>query len=110
MRKQVSGEKLAHENTLKQLQSAYQIIDEIKDALRFEQNSNSKLKAQLNDTTINLNNMAHQYEEQIAEVKELLTIKDEELRRINSYLRVNDADIIRMKVVNELQLEYAEKL
>jgi hypothetical protein len=43
-------------------------------------------------------------------VKELLTIKDEELRRINSYLRVNDADIIRMKVVNELQLDHAEKV
>lgn len=27
LRKQISGEKLAHENTLKQLQGAYQIID-----------------------------------------------------------------------------------
>ena len=32
------------------------------------------------------------------------------MRRINSYLRVNDADIIRMKVVNELQLDHAEKI
>jgi hypothetical protein len=106
----VSGEKLAHENTLKQLHSAYQIIDEIKDALRIEQNNNTKVKAQLNDTTAHLANVAHQYEAQIAEVKDLLTVKDEELRRINSYLRVNDADIIRMKVINELQLDHAEKV
>lgn len=59
---------------------------------------------------MSLSAAAHQYESQIAEIKELLTIKDEELRRINSYLRVNDADIIRMKVINELQLEYADKI
>jgi hypothetical protein len=66
LRKQVSGEKLAHENTLKQLQSAYQIIDEMKDALRYEQTTSNKLKAELSETTINLSNVAHQYEAQIA--------------------------------------------
>lgn len=68
------------------------------------------MKAQLSETALNLNTVAHQYEAQIGEIKDLLTVKDEELRRINSYLRVNDADIIRMKVINELQLEHAEKI
>jgi hypothetical protein len=44
LKKQVSGEKLSHENTLRQLQSSYQIIDEMKDALRLEQTNSIKLK------------------------------------------------------------------
>jgi hypothetical protein len=66
LRRQVSGEKLAHENTLKQLQSAYQIIDDIKDALRLDQNNNTKLKVELSETVTNLSAAAHQYEGQIA--------------------------------------------
>ena len=34
LKKQVSSEKNAHENSLKQLQSTYQIIDELKEMLR----------------------------------------------------------------------------
>ena len=34
LKKQVNGEKNAHENSLKQLQSAYEIIDDLKEMLR----------------------------------------------------------------------------
>lgn len=45
LKKQISGEKNAHENSLRQLQSSYEIIDEVKDMLRMEQGTNLKLKA-----------------------------------------------------------------
>jgi hypothetical protein len=46
--------------------------------------------------------VSRQYEEQISEIKDMITLKDEELRRINSFLMVNDADVIRLKVINEV--------
>lgn len=61
LKKQVSGEKLAHENTLKQLQGAYQIIDEIKDALRVEQANSARIKSQLVETTGKLQAVSQQY-------------------------------------------------
>ena len=100
LRKQVSGEKLAHENTLKQLQGAYQIIDEIKDALRVEQASSACLKGQLAQAESRLQAVGQQYEQQVGEVKEMIALKDQELRRISSFLMVNDADVIRLKVIN----------
>lgn len=54
LRKQVSGEKLAHENTLKQLQSAYLLLEDIKDALRQEQTDHANLKAQLSQAALSL--------------------------------------------------------
>lgn len=110
LKKQVSGEKLAHENTLKQLQGAYQIIDEIKDALRVEQANSARVKGQLVETAGKLQAVSQQYEQQIGEIKEMIAIKDQELRRINSFLMVNDADVIRLKVINELELTHREEV
>lgn len=46
--------------------------------------------------------ISHQYEDQIHEIKDMIALKDEELRRLNSYMMVNDADVIRLKVINEV--------
>jgi cell division septum initiation protein DivIVA len=100
LKKQVSGEKLAHENTLKQLQSAYEIMDEMKDLLRNEQNANFKLKSEVADKSNRMASMSSQYEDQIREIKDMINLKDEELRRMSSVLMVSDYDVIRLKVIN----------
>lgn len=40
----------------------------------------------------------------------MIAIKDQELRRINSFLMVNDADVIRLRVINELELTHREEI
>ena len=37
-------------------------------------------------------------------------LKDEELRRMSSVLMVNDYDMIRLKVINELELAHQEEV
>lgn len=54
--------------------------------------------------------ISHQYEDQIHEIKDMIALKDEELRRLNSYMMVNDADVIRLKVINEVQIGHKEEL
>ncbi len=54
--------------------------------------------------------MSHQYEGQIHEIKDMISLKDQELRRLNSYLMVNDADVIRLKVINQVQIGHKEEL
>ena len=110
LKKQISGEKNAHENSLKQLQSTYQIIDELKEMLRMEQNTNLKLKGQVADKSSKISHISIQYQEQIAGIKEMIGLKDEELRRMSSALLVSDVDLIRLKVVNELQLTHKEEM
>ena len=102
LKKQISAEKNAHENSLKQLQNTYQIIDELKEMLRMEQNTNLKLKGQVADKSSKITNISIQYQEQIAGIKEMIGLKDEELRRMSSALLVSDVDLIRLKVVNQL--------
>ena len=76
LKKQISGEKNAHENSLKQLQSTYQIIDELKEMLRMEQNNNLKLKAEVADKSNRIATTSNQYEEQIMNVKDMIALKD----------------------------------
>ena len=54
--------------------------------------------------------ISHQYEDQIHEIKDMIALKDQELRRLNSYLMVNDADVIRLKVINQVQIGHKEEL
>ena len=44
--------------------------------------------------------MSSQYEDQIREIKDMINLKDEELRRMSSVLMVSDYDVIRLKVIN----------
>jgi hypothetical protein len=110
LKKQLSTEKLAHENTLKQLQNAYDILDEMRESLRMEQASNLKMKAELADKTNRIASISAQYEDQIMGIKEMIDAKDEELRRVSSVLLVSDYDMIRLKVVNELELNHREEM
>ena len=70
--------------------------------LRMEQANNLKLKAEVKDKANRLVAVSNQYEEQIGSIKEMIDMKDEELRRLSSALLVNDVDLIRLKIVNEL--------
>jgi ribosome-binding ATPase YchF (GTP1/OBG family) len=78
--------------------------------LRLEQGSNLKLKAEVADKSSRIIAISAQYEEQIVDIKEMLSLKDEELRRLSSALLVTDVDLIRLRVVNELELAHKEQL
>lgn len=102
LKKQINAEKGSHQNSLHQLQNAYQIIDEIRETLRIEQTNNLKLKADLNDRDNRILTLSAQYEDQIEDIKQMIAAKDGELRRLSSVLMVTDYDMIRLKVINEL--------
>ena len=110
LKKQVSSEKNAHENSLKQLQSTYQIIDELKEMLRNQQGNNLKLKAEVADKSQRIGTISHQYQEQIADIKDMIALKDQELRRLSSALLVSDVDLIRLKIVNQIELTHKQEL
>ena len=52
--------------------------------LRHEQGTNLKLKAEVADKSQKITSISHQYEEQISNVKDMISVKDEELRRLSS--------------------------
>ena len=68
--------------------------------LRVEQGNNLRLKAELADKSNRLSDISNQYEDQISGIKEMINVKDEELRRLSAALLVTDVDLIRLKVVN----------
>jgi phage host-nuclease inhibitor protein Gam len=75
-----------------------------------EQTGNLRLKGELADRNSRIAAMTGQYEGQIGEIKEVIAAKDEELRRMSSVLIVSDYDMVRLKVVNELELGHREEV
>lgn len=65
-----------------------------------EQTNNFKLKNQLSDINNKVITVTNQYEEQISDIKDMISLKDEELKRLSSVLIVSDYDMVRLKVVN----------
>ena len=59
-----------------------------------------RLKAEVADKGNRLSDISNQYEDQISGIKEMINVKDEELRRLSAALLVTDVDLIRLKVVN----------
>lgn len=75
-----------------------------------EQANNLKLKAEVADKTNKITLISVQYEEQIESIKDMINAKDEQLRRVSSVLMVSDYDMIRLKVVNELEIGHREQV
>lgn len=86
------------------------MIDQMKDMLRVEQTNNYKLKSQLGEKTNRMMAISSQYEQQISDIKEMIEMKDQQLKRMGSVLMVSDYDVIRLKVINELELTHKEEL
>lgn len=72
----------------------------MKDMIKAEQGTSAKLKLDLAERNNRIIQLSHEYEDQINQTKELISLKDEELRKISSLLMVHDSDIIRLKVIN----------
>ena len=68
------------------------------------------LKLQLHSLTHRLQELSYQYENQIQEMKQLIDAKDMEIRKAQKALNITDYDMVRIRVLNEVELTHQEEL
>lgn len=102
LKKSVAAEKLAHEATLNQLESSYDLNQELQTMNQRQAKTISALNQQISHCNAKIEELDNIYDGQIAEMKELIAAKDHELAGIRASLMVTDYDVIRLRVINEL--------
>lgn len=66
----------------------------------------SSLNRQLDEKSRKLAEMSENYEVQLRELKEFVHVKEKELQGIRGALVVTDYDMIRLRIVGELELTH----
>ena len=83
---------------------------ELQQIIKSQSDSISDLKKELSEKTIKLQNYAISYEEQLIDMKNLIESKDEELKKMRKNLSVTDYDMIRLRILNEVEIGHHEEL
>jgi hypothetical protein len=76
LKKTLNSEKMSHQNTLQQLETTYQIIEDMKEMLKNEQEKNKAMTRDLREKGSKIEQISREYEEQIMNIKELIDRKD----------------------------------
>jgi hypothetical protein len=109
-KKALGNEKAAHQTTVNQLNASYTLNKELQNVIKSQSSSIDQLNKQLGERTVKLSEVAVSYEQRLTELKEFVNAKERELQVMRGSLMVTDYDMVRLRVISELEAGHREQM
>jgi uncharacterized protein (UPF0216 family) len=110
LKKALGNEKVAHQSTVDQLHASYTLNTELQTVIRSQSATIDQLNQRLGERTAKLSEMAVSYEQRLAELKQFVSAKERELQTMRGSLVVTDYDMVRLRVISELETGHREQM